>query len=211
LSAVLIFAIVTTGLMARVGNTGGDVRHPETRFESSPEGSLPYKMIYAVEPSPAKFTQLMLDNKFWWAFMMDMHFIGLALLVGTIGVLDLRMLGFAKSLPIGPLHRLAPWALVGFGINLVTGVLAFIGMPTFYTYDIAFWLKILAIMLLGLNVAAFYLTHTFETVEGLGAGEDAPPLAKFIAGSSLFLCFAIIAFGRYIQWFSDNVDSISTH
>jgi uncharacterized membrane protein len=214
LSAVLLFSIITTGLMARVGTTGGEVRHPEIRSgaaTTTTEGSLPSRIVYALEPSPAKFTQLMLDNKFWWAFMMDMHFIGLALLVGTIGVLDLRMLGFAKNLPIGPLHRLAPWALVGFGINLVTGVLAFIGMPTFYTYDMAFWLKMLAIMLLGLNVAAFYLTDTFETVEALGPGEDAPPLAKFIAATSLFLCFAVIAFGRYIQWFSDNVDSIAAH
>ena len=211
LSAVLILAVITTVLMARVASTGDAVRHPETRDRSTAEESLFSKVIYVFEPSPAKFTQLMLDNKFWWAFMMDMHFIGLALLVGAIGVLDLRLLGFAKSLPIGPLHRLVPWALLGFAINLVTGVLAFIGMPTFYTYDIAFWLKILAIVLLGFNAAAFYLTHTFERVVGLGAGEDAPPLAKFIAGSSLFLCFAIIAFGRYIQWFSDNVDSLSPH
>jgi uncharacterized membrane protein len=214
LSAVLVFSIITSGLMARVGTTGGEIRHPEIRSgpaSTTTEGSLPSRIVYALEPSPAKFTQLMLDNKFWWAFMMDMHFIGLALLVGTIGILDLRMLGFAKNLPIGPLHRLAPWALVGFGINLVTGVLAFIGMPTFYTYDMAFWLKMLAIMLLGLNVAAFYLTDTFQNVEQLGPGEDAPLLAKFIAATSLFLCFAVIAFGRYIQWFSDNVDSISSH
>jgi uncharacterized membrane protein len=209
LSAVLFFSIITVGLMARVGTTGGEVRHPE--IGSAVEGSLLAEFVHAAEPSPAKFTQLMLNNKFWWAFMMDMHFIGLALLVGTLGVLDLRMLGFAKKLPIGPLHQLIPWALIGFGINLVTGVLAFIGMPTFYTYDAAFWLKMSAIMLLGLNVAAFYLTDTFRIIERLGPGEDAPRLAKFIAGSSLFLCFAVIAFGRYIQWFSDNVDSISTH
>jgi hypothetical protein len=214
LSAVLFFSIVTTGLMARVGTTGGEVRHPEIRSSqatAAAEGSGSFEIVRVLEPSPTKFTQLMLDNKFWWAFMMDMHFIGLALLVGTIGVLDLRMLGFAKKLPIGPLHRLVPWALVGFGINLVTGVLAFIGMPIFYTYDLAFWLKMSAIMLLGLNVAAFYLTDTFRTVEHLGPGEDAPPLAKFIAATSLFLCFAVIAFGRYIQWFSDNVASISVH
>ncbi len=50
---------------------------------------------------------------------------------------------------------LAPWALAGFAINVTTGVLAFIGMPIFYTYDIAFWIKISAILLLGLNAAAF--------------------------------------------------------
>ena len=117
----------------------------------------------------------------------------------------MRVLGFAKQIPIDPLHRLIPWAMAGFGINLVTGILAFTGMGNYYTYDWAFWLKMLAIMLLGLNVAAFYLTGAFESVEGLGPGEDAPPLAKFIAASSLFLWFTVITLGRYIQSYSDTI------
>ena len=112
----------------------------------------------------------MTASKWWWAFMMDLHFVGLALLIGTVGILDLRMLGFAKQIPIAPLHRLVPWAMAGFAINLVTGVLAFTGMDQYYTYDWAFWLKMLAIMLLGLNVAAFYLTGAFESVERPGTG-----------------------------------------
>jgi hypothetical protein len=80
-----------------------------------------------------------------------------------------------------------------------------LGMDQYYTYDWAFWLKMLAIMLLGVNVAAFYLTGAFDSVEGLGPGDDAPPLAKFIAASSLFLWFAVITLGRYIQSFSDTI------
>ena len=212
LAVVLVLSLLTVGDMARVGTTGGEIRHPEIRASqaATAEDTGLYAVAQAIEPSPDKFTQLMLANKFWWAFMMDMHFIGLALLIGTIGVLDLRIMGFAKSLPGGPLHRLVPWALAGFAINLVTGVMAFIGMPTFYTYDIAFWVKISAILLLGLNAAAFYLTGAFRDVAKLGPGEDAPALPKFIAASSLFLWFVVIAFGRYIQWFQDNVPSIPT-
>ena len=210
LGVILVLSLLTVGEMARVGTTGGEIRHSEIRASqnATDEDTGLYAIAHVFEPSPDKFTSLMLANKFWWAFMMDLHFIGLALLIGTIGVLDLRIMGFAKSLPIGPLHRLMPWALAGFAINLVTGVMAFIGMPTFYTYDIAFWVKISAILLLGLNAAAFYLTDAFKSVENLGPGEDAPALPKFIAASSLLLWFVVIAFGRYIQWFQDNVPSI---
>src|SRR5207247_2753774 len=104
-----------------------------------------------------------------------------ALLIGTVGVLDLRLLGFLKQIPVAPLHRLTPWAMAGFGINTLTGILAFIGMPTYYAFDVAFWLKMLALFLLGLNASAFYFTDAFRSVEHLGAGEDAPPLAKFFA------------------------------
>ena len=64
---------------------------------------------------------------------------------------------------------------------------------------------IFAILLLGLNAAAFYLTDTFGRVEHLGPGEDPPLRAKFFAASSLILWFAVIALGRYIQSFSDTI------
>jgi uncharacterized membrane protein len=200
-AAVLVFSLITVGLMTRVGTTGGDVRHPEIGDSSNPaanEGTLG-SIVHAFEPSPDKLTKLMTVNKYWWAFMMDLHFIGLAMIVGAVGALDLRMLGFAKALPIASVHRLVPWALAGFGINVATGVMAFIGMPAYYTYDIAFWMKILAVLLLGLNAAAFYLTNTFKVVEHMGPGEDAPPPAKIIAASSLLLWVAVITLGRYIQ------------
>lgn len=201
LIAVLLFSVVTAGLMTRVGATGGDIRHPEIRAEESGLSTI----VRVFEPSPGKLTDLILISKWWWAFMMDLHFIGLALLIGTVGILNVRILGFAKPLPIAPLHRLMPWGMAGFGINTLTGVLAFIGMPTYYTFDAAFWLKILALLLLGLNAAAFYLTNAFQSVEHLGPGEDAPPLAKFIAATSLVLWFAVIALGRYIQPYSDTI------
>jgi hypothetical protein len=207
MSAVLLFSILTVGLMARAGNTGGEIRHPEiaSRKDRVTEELSISKMIYVFEPSPEKFAELMTASKWWWAFMMDLHFVGLVLLIGTVGILDLRVLGFAKQIPMDPLHRLLPFAMAGFALNLVTGVLAFTGMDQYYTYDWAFWIKMLAIMLLGLNVAAFYLTGAFESVERMGPGDDAPPLAKFIAATSLFLWFAVITLGRYIQSFSDTI------
>lgn len=207
LTALLLFSILTAGLMVRVGATGGDIRHPEIRVaeEGGPSESGLSAIVHVFEPSPGKFTDLMLVSKWWWAFIMDLHFIGLALLIGTVGILNLRMLGFAKQLPVAPLHRLMPWAMGGFGINTLTGILAFIGMPSYYTFDVAFWLKMLALSLLGLNVAAFYLTHAFRSVEHLGPGEDAPPLAKFFAATSLILWFAVITLGRYIQVYTDTI------
>lgn len=208
-TTVLLFSLITVGLMTRVGTTGGDIRHPEISAVPDPaadEGALG-SVVHLFEPSPAKFLRLMTANKFWWAFMMDMHFIGLVMIIGAVGVLDLRMLGFAKALPIASLHRLAPWGLAGFAINVVTGVLAFIGMPAFYTYDIAFWIKMFAILLLGLNAAAFYLTDTFRVVERMGPGEDAPMPAKIIAASSLVLWFGVITAGRYIQFYQDTISN----
>jgi uncharacterized membrane protein len=207
LPAVLIFSLFAVGLMVRTGNTGGEIRHTEIRASQEPtptEGSVGL-IVHLFEPTPWKFTEAMTYNKWWWAFMMDLHFLGLVLLIGTVGALDLRIMGFARQLPLEPLHRLVPWALAGFGINLVTGLLAFIGMPEFYTLDYAFWVKLLAILLLGVNAAAFYLTGVFGGIKNLGPGEDAPLSAKLVAASSLILWFTVIILGRYIQYYQDSI------
>ena len=201
--AILIFSIVTVALMARTGNTGGEIRHSEVR--SAPESTTVEATLARFEPSPAKFTRLMIINKWWWAFMMDMHFIGLVLLIGTIGMLNLRVLGFAKQVPIGALNNLVPWGIAGIGINAVTGMLAFIGMPTFYSHDIAFVLKIIAILLAVTAMGLFYLTGAFRDCEALEPGKNAPLRAKLIAGASLVLWFAVIVLGRYIQPLQDSI------
>jgi uncharacterized membrane protein len=200
-SAILIFSLATVGLMARTGNTGGEIRHSEVR--SAQEGTAAEAAMAYFEPSPAKFTRLMIADKWWWAFMMDLHFIGLVLLVGTIGLFNLRVLGFAKQVPIAPLNKLVPWGIAGFGINLLTGLLAFIGMPTFYTHDIAFVLKIVVVLLAVTTL--FYQMSTFRDCEAVGPGQDAPPRAKSIAGISLVLWFAVIVLGRYIQPLQDSI------
>lgn len=206
-TAVLLFSVATVALMARTGNTGGDIRHPEVwdgKEAPVKEGTVG-SIVHVFEPTPDKFIHAMVFSKWETAFLMDLHFFGLALIIGTVGAFDLRILGFAKQLPIAPLHKFVPWALVGLGINATTGMLVLIGMPVYYTFDAALWLKILALMLLGLNAAAFYLTGIFGGIEQVKAGEDATISAKLAAGSSLCLWFAVIILGRYIQSFQETI------
>ena len=207
LATVLVLAIVAAVLMGRTGNTGGDIRHPEpgvTRGAAVTEGPVG-SIIHVFEPAPDGFTQLMVATKWWWATMMVLHFVGLSLIIGVVGVINLRIMGFAKELPFAPLHRLLPLGMAGLAINVVTGMLAFIGMPAYYAADIAFWFKLAALMLLGLNAAVFYLTGIFHRVERLGPGEDAALSAKIVAASSLLLWFTVIISGRYIQHFEDSL------
>src|SRR5207237_2995057 len=89
-----------------------------------------------------------IDFSMWISPLLeDLHFIGLILLLGSVGVLNLRVLGFMKRLPIAPLHRFIPWGLLGFGINVVTGFLFYLGMPDFYILNFVFQLKIFTILI----------------------------------------------------------------
>jgi hypothetical protein len=207
LAAVLLFAIVAAVLMGRTGNTGGDIRHPQpgaAQGAAVTEGMVG-SIVHVFEPTPDGFTELMVATKWWWATMMVLHFVGLSLIVGVVGAINLRIMGFARELPFAPLHRLLPLAMAGLGINVVTGMLAFIGMPAYYAADIAFWFKLAALMLLGLQVAVFYLTGIFDRVDRLAPGEEASLSAKIVAASSLLLWFTVIVSGRYIQHFEDSL------
>src|SRR4051812_44654427 len=100
-----------------------------------------------------------IDTSSWvWAACETLHFIGMALLIGTVGLLDLRMMGFIRGLPLRPLRRLLPWGVFGFAINVVTGIVFFIGEPLQCVHNIAFQLKLLFILVGGVNVLVFYRT-----------------------------------------------------
>jgi uncharacterized membrane protein len=202
--AVLLLALVTMGLAARTGNLGGAIKHPEA-FPTDNTPSAIGVFIHHFEPNPTVFATMMTSTKWWWAFMMTLHFVGLIMIMGTIAMFDLRILGFARQLPIAALDKLVPWGLLGLGINIVTGMLSFIGMPLYYTYDMAFWLKMAALVLAGSNLLLFYATDAFRECAELGPGEDAPGIAKLIAASSIILWFIVIVLGRYIQFFEDSV------
>ena len=141
-----------------------------------------------------------MEHGWVWPTLETLHFIGLCMLIGVIGAIDLRLLGLAKRVPFAPLHRLLPWGITGFTICLGTGSLFFTGDPFQYVNNWVFWWKMSFVVLAGLNVAAFYLTGTFNAAEELKAGEDAPPQAKVIAVLSLFLWVGVLYLGRMLPF-----------
>jgi uncharacterized membrane protein len=200
-ASILLFATLSVVMGARTGNTGGDIRHSEVREDPSAmvtEGTFG-SIVHVFEPNSAKFAKAMAYDKWATAAQMDLHFVGLCLIIATVGLLDLRIMGLAKGISLKALHQFVPWGLFGLGINIVTGLMTFIGAPGAYNFNIPFWLKMGTLMLLGLNVGAFYLGGTFEEIDKLGAGDDAPISAKLIAASSLVLWLCVVVFGRFIQ------------
>src|SRR5262245_38532338 len=91
-----------------------------------------------------------------WPVAESLHFIGLSLLIGTIGLFDLRLLGVARRIPIAAMHRLIPWGLLGFGINAVTGLGFLLAEPDQYVYNPSFHFKVIFIAAAGVNALTFY-------------------------------------------------------
>lgn len=135
-----------------------------------------------------------------WPILEILHFTGLCLLFGAIGIFDLRVLGFAKRIPLAPLHRLVPIGVAGFCINAVTGVMFVTSDPDQYLYNPAVQTKMAFVLLAGVNMVLFYwLAH--RELMALGPGEPSPPRARFFTLVSLLAWTGVIACGRLITFY----------
>ena len=135
-----------------------------------------------------------------WPTVESIHFIGLTLLFGSIAAWDLRLLGFLKEVPVAAFHKLVPFAIVGFSMNAISGFLFLVTFPDQYVYNSAFHLKMLCVMLAGLNVLVFYLS-SFRRIATAGPGEQAPLVGRLSGGISLVLWMTVIVCGRMITFF----------
>jgi len=136
-----------------------------------------------------------------WAFpaLQSAHFIGMTLLIGVVGLIDLRVLGLAKGLPLRPLHRFLPLAFAGFGLNLLTGIFFFCHDPYVYAFNPSFRLKMLFILLAGLN-ALWFQVGFFLDLEKWGPNIEASRTAKIVSALSILLWIAVITGGRFIAF-----------
>ncbi len=127
------------------------------------------------------------------------HYVGIALLLGSLIVIDLRLLGFVPALPLRAVLTLLPLALAGFAINLTTGALMFTYGATSYGTSWLFWWKMALIVLAGANAVLFKRLAARADGGWMDHGRP-PPAVQFIAAASLLLWIAVTAAGRFMAY-----------
>jgi hypothetical protein len=137
------------------------------------------------------------ESPFAFYFILLFHTFGLALLVGANAVVDLRLLGVARGIPLAPLKRLFAIMWTGFAINAATGIFLVIAYPTKSLTNVDFYIK-LALIGFAIWIMHRLKTRVFEDsslseAEMVARGET---LAKL----SLFLWFAAITAGRLLAY-----------
>src|SRR5262249_6010917 len=134
-------------------------------------------------------------NTWVWPSCESLHFVGLCLLFTVVLLVDLRMLGVAKSMSFAALYQLLPLGMLGFALNLTTGMAFFLGAPEQYTKNAVFYWKIVFVVLGAINVLYFMLMDEAWTV---GPGDDAPRNAKLVAASAIFVWVGVLFFGHML-------------
>jgi len=195
LAVVTILAIVTFSLMARAANMGGEIRHPE--IQDAQANSLDPD-AQTLARSWGKYVEA---HTWVWPTCETLHFIGLSMLFGIVLTLDLRMLGVGKNtLSFEALYQLLPLGMLGFTLNLITGMMFFVAMPKQYT-GFLFFLKMMLVVFGALNVLYFMVCKAPWTV---GDGDDAPKLTKLIAASAIVIWIAVLFCGHMLPWLGNS-------
>jgi hypothetical protein len=139
------------------------------------------------------------NSLYLFPLLESVHVMALSFVVGTITVVDLRLLGIASRQR--PFERMSAellgWTWGAFAASAVTGAMMFMTNARVYANDTPFRIKLVLLALAGLNMVAFHLTAG-RTVRLWDRQPSAPPLGKIAAALSLALWIAIIFAGRVV-------------
>ena len=128
------------------------------------------------------------------------HLVSIALLFGSIAVVDARIIGLSRSLSLRQLAQHAlPWTLLAFGGAVATGSLLFIAHAADLIGNRVFLFKLLLISLGGVNALMFH-TGPYTTVAAWDSGAPPPASARIMAAASILIWISVIVCGRWIAY-----------
>ncbi len=150
--------------------------------------------------APTPLGQWVVDHA--WAFpaLEVVHTLGIIVLVGSVVLVDLRVLGAGRRLAVDDLARAAlPWALLASAVVAPSGMLMFASDALAYLGNRVFMLKLSLILAAVINAVMFHL-GPFSTVAQWRLDAVAPLAARLHAGASLLLWAAVATCGRLVAY-----------
>ena len=174
-AAATVLLIVSLVIMGRAANLGGEIRHPEIRAGAAARPVVPHrreKVDGTEQFVAAAISQFVVYSTWAWPAAETVHFLGLSLSFGVLLAVNLRILGVMRQVPFADVHRLLPWGMLGFGANLITGMMFFVGQPGQYVGNVPFYWKVVFLMIAGANF--LYLT-VFRNVWAADGSSRASP------------------------------------
>jgi hypothetical protein len=198
---VLLLATLTFSLIARAAELGGEIHHSEISAPSTITTAAADGADDGTVRAIGRFVDGSSGQPWVWAACETLHFVGLCMLFSVVIIVNLRMLGMIRNVSFAAVYQLLPIGMLGFGLNLITGMLFFIATPGQYVNNVAFFWKIAFVVLGGLNILYFILDDEPWTV---GEGDDAPVTAKLAAAWSIFLWAAVLFCGHMLPFIGNS-------
>ena len=145
------------------------------------------------------YSEWILVSSVGWPLMLCTHAVGLAIIVGIVFSVDLRLLGLYKTIPYSSLPRLLSFAWIGFWLNLITGFSLFVTQASTYIVSPPFLIKI---TLIALGTVNLYYTQKILRRDGdrWAEAQAVPKISMQLAVSSLVFWTIAVVTGRLIAY-----------
>jgi hypothetical protein len=206
--AVIVLLVLALAVSGRAANIGGEIRHPEMLDVAETATPALGAALRPAEGQAAgaadgnerflaqRISTYMVNSPWAWPAAETVHFLGLSLSIGVLLAVNLRILGVMQRVPFGDVHRLLPWGMLGFGANLITGMLFFIGQPGQYISNAPFYWKVVLLVLTGAN----FLYLTVFTKAWKTDGVNSNIADKAMAAASIVAWLGILYAGRMLPY-----------
>jgi len=191
LTLVLLFAVVTLGIMTETGHRGGQINHPEIRVATE---------ILPTDPQAGISTAIesLISQMIWFVPWQIVHFFGYCLIFGTAFAIGLRVFGFWKSVPFAAVHRLLLLGCLGVLMNVFSGMLMMLADSYRYVVNNYTFAPKMALIPIGATAVLFFSVS--NRLWNLKAGEDAPTAAKWVTVVVLLAWAGVIVCGRMLNY-----------
>jgi hypothetical protein len=202
-AAATLLSVVAIATMAGAANLGGEIRHPEIRSgpaQTEVEGAALDAEAAAERFVAAAISQFVIYSRWVAPAGECVHFLGMSLSIGVLLALNLRILGLMRQVPFAHVHQLLPWGMLGFGANLFTGMVFFIGTPGQYVSNPPFYWKVALLMVAGAN----YLYLTVSSNVWAGDQRGFSLVDKTMAVASIAAWLAILYAGRMLPYLGNS-------
>lgn len=134
-----------------------------------------------------------------WPMMLSIHAIGLALIVGIVFAMNLRMLGFYPTIPLTSLYDILRIAWIGIWLNVITGLSIFMTQANSYVHSTPFILKI-TFIILGIGNLVYTQKILQREAGAWQAAGKVPQKGVLLAVSSLVFWVLAVVTGRLIAY-----------
>ncbi len=184
-AAILVLGGLTLAAVILAADLGGQIRHPEIRTAEP-----------LLAPPVGRIVGTFISTAVWaWPTSETLHFVGLTLLIGVTLLINMKVLGVLPLVTYRALERLLPWGILGFWLNVATGMTFFVAHPYQYVSNYGFGWKLACATVAGLNTLFF-------TFDPSWAREDraALRLSKTLAVTALLLWLGVMYWGSMLEF-----------
>jgi uncharacterized membrane protein len=140
-----------------------------------------------------------IGETWWFPLLESIHVIAATFLVGTILVVDVRLLALAaRAYPASIVSReTVPWTWGAFAVAVVTGIGMFLSRADHYVANRAFQIKLILILLAGINVLVFHRIG-WRDIESWDKGKRTTTIAKVAGALSICIWLGVLLAGRWV-------------